>query len=207
MSTITEHSPAIPEDFDMTPATAEEIAEHDAADAAMNAAADGCMDSIQQLSMGLDFAEDKNKLIKYLKSVHTRFHSEGFEITAGLCAEMLLAHTRYSEILKEFEDSEKQIVQTMAHAVTEFKSLLTDVKSLRDNFVKFFLQRGIIDKLRELRESGTAPVEATLIEDASDVPTAHASPVVAAPTMTPEDINGLLNNAIGHLVDAAAERM
>ena len=107
MSAIIEHSPATPEDFDMTPATAEEIAADDAAGVAMHAAADDCMDSIEQLSMGIDFGGEKKRLIKYLQSVHTRFNSPGFEITAELCAEMLLAHSDYSKILKEFEDSGK----------------------------------------------------------------------------------------------------
>ena len=159
MSAIIEHSPATPEDFDMTPATAEEIAADDAAGVAMHAAADDCIDSIEQLSMGIEFGGEKKRLIKYLQSVHTRFNSPGFEITAELCAEMLLAHSDYSKILKEFEDSGKEIVQTMSGAVTDFKTLLADVKSLQDKFVKFFLQKGILKKLREV-----APVEATPVE-------------------------------------------
>ena len=221
MSAITEHSSATLEDV-LAPhavhATAEEIAADDAAGAAMHAAADGCMDSIEQLSMGIDFSGEKKRLIKYLRSVHTRFNSPGFEITADLCAEMLLAHSEYSKTLKEFEDSGKQIVQTMSGAVTDYKSLLADVKSLQDKFVKFFLQKGILKKLREVAPVEATPVETTFVEGGSDAPIAH---IVAgserepdAPStrtvgstlggsMTTNDLNRLLDGAVAQLADAA----
>jgi hypothetical protein len=212
-----------PEHFDMTPATAEEIAAEIAAGNAASAAADGCMDSIDQLSMGLEFSGEKKRLIKYLRSVHTRFNSPGFEITKDLCAEMLLAYSDYSKILKEFEDSGKQIVRTMSGAVTDFKSLLADMKSLQDKFIKFYLQKGILEKLRETTPAETTPVEATPVEatpveGGSDVPIAH---IVAVPeeepdasrshivggtfgrSMTITDFNHLLDGAVAQLIDAA----
>jgi hypothetical protein len=212
---------ATPEDFDMTPATAEEIAADEAAGAAIHAAADGCMDSIEQLSMGLEFGGEKKRLIKYLQSVHTRFNSPGFEITAELCAEILLAHSDYSKILKEFEDSGKRIVRTMSVVVTDFKSMLEDMKSLQDKFVKFYLQKGILKKLREVTPIEATPVEATPVEEESDVPIAH---IVAVPeggsdasrthtvsttfggSMTTTDLNHLLDGAVAQIANAAAEQ-
>ena len=192
----------------MTPATAEEIAADDAAGAAMHAAADGCMDSIEQLSMGIEFTGEKKRLIKYLQSVHTRFNSPGFEITPDLCAEMLLAHSNYSKILKEFEDSGKQIVRTMSSAVTDFKTLLADVKSLQDKFIKFWLQKGVLKKLREAAPVEAAPVEATPVEGGSEVPIANlvAAHVVLGGSITTNDINRLLDNAVDELANAAAEQ-
>ena len=219
MSAIEQASPqTMTEEFDMTPATAEQIAADYAADAAMRAAADGCMDSIEQLSMGLEFGGEKKRLIKYLRSVHTRFNSPGFEITPELCAEMLLAHSDYSKILEEFEGSGKQIVRTMACAVTDFKSLLADMKSLQDKFVKFFLQKGILKKLREAVPVEATPVETTLVEEGSDAPVAHvvaiSERVPDAPStravgtafggsMTTDDLNRLLDGAVAQLTDAA----
>ena len=215
MSALEQANPqTMTEDVDMTPATAEEIAADDAAGAAMHAAADGCMDSIEQLSMGIDFGGEKKRLIKHLQSVHTRFKSPGFEITPELCAEMLLAHSDYTKILKEFEDSGKQIVQTMSGAVTDFKSLLADMKSLQDKFIKFYLQKGILKKLREV-----APVEATPIEGESAVPIAHIvaeegsdapQTVTSTPSsysggsMTANDLNRLLDGAVVQLAAAAS---
>ena len=218
MSAIIEHSPATLEDLDTTPATAEEIAADNAAGVAMHAAADDCIDSIEQLSMGIEFTGEKKRLIKYLQSVHTRFNSPGFEITAELCAEMLLAHSEYSKILKEFEDSGKEIVQTMSGAVTDFKSLLADVKSLQDKFVKFFLQKGILKKLREVAPVEATPVETTLVEGGSNPPIAHivaiserepdapstrAVGTASGGSMTTDDLNRLLDGAVAQLADAA----
>ena len=131
---------------------------------------------------------------------------------------MLLAYSDYSKILKEFEDSGKQIVRTMSGAVTDFKSLLADMKSLQDKFIKFYLQKGILEKLRETTPAETTPVEATPVEGGSDVPIAH---IVAVPeeepdasrshivggtfgrSMTITDFNHLLDGAVAQLIDAA----